>query len=72
MVLQGSGRVTAWGLNLNRRASVPSTVVDAVAIVASFNNSAVALRSGSIIIFGSNLDQALVTRTVTRTPTPTP
>ena len=68
LALQNNGKVTAWGLDVSKRASVPGTVVDAVAIAASYTNSVVSLRNGKIITFGSSLDQALITRTPTRTP----
>jgi alpha-tubulin suppressor-like RCC1 family protein len=79
LAILGNGRVVAWGLNLNNRASVPGTAVDAISITAAYNNSVIALRNGSLITIGLRQQNSMITRTPTsivlggsvRSPTPT-
>ena len=68
LALLNTGKVIAWGLNSNNRATIPGSVNNAVAIAASYTNSAISLRNGQVIVVGAKLSNALITRT----PTPGP
>jgi alpha-tubulin suppressor-like RCC1 family protein len=72
LAITDDGRVVAWGLNADNRMRIPASMTNVLSITAGYVNSVITLRDGSLHIIGSTNSGANMTRSPTRTSTPTP
>ena len=61
-----------WSRNENNQVTIPKGITNAFSIGAGYVNSVISLRDGRVIVIGAPENDALITRTPTKTATPTP
>ena len=66
------GTVFGWGRNENNVYSVPAEYKDIYTVAAGYANTILGLRSGRVIVLGDQTNDVGVSRTPTKTATPTP
>ena len=66
------GTVFGWGRNENNVYSVPAEYKDIYTVAAGYANTILGLRSGRVIVLGDQSNDVGVSRTPTKTATPTP
>jgi hypothetical protein len=72
MAMMNDGTVFGWGRNENNQVSIPKGITNAFSIGAGYVNSVISLRDGRVIVIGAPEHGVLITRTPTKTATPTP
>ena len=72
MALTNAGKVIGWGDNSYKQLEVPAEYTDIYTIAAGYANSALGLRNGRIIVLGDPANDVMISRTPTKTATPTP
>jgi len=64
--------VLAWGRNDYNQTYIPPEYTDIYSAFAGYSNTILGLRSGRVVVLGSQTDGVDVSRTPTKTATPTP
>ena len=72
MAVKNDGTVLAWGRNDYNQIIIPTEYKDIYSAFAGYANTILGLRSGRIVVLGSQTDGIDVSRTPTKTATPTP
>jgi alpha-tubulin suppressor-like RCC1 family protein len=72
VALTNSGKVIGWGDNRVHQLDIPAEYNDIYTVAASYANTILGLRSGRIIVLGDQSNDIGVSRTPTKTATPTP
>ncbi len=72
LALGNDGTIYAWGRNDNKQIEIPEGYRDVAVVGAGYVNSVIGLRDGRILAIGAPQHDALVSRTPTKTATPTP
>ncbi|MFM2310596.1 MAG: Cellulosome-anchoring protein precursor, partial [Chloroflexota bacterium] len=72
MAVKNDGTVLAWGRNDYQQIIIPTEYKDIYSAFAGYSNTILGLRSGRIVVLGSQTDGVDVSRTPTKTATPTP
>ena len=72
LALGNNGSVYAWGRNDFKQIEIPEGYRDIAVIGAGYVNTVIGLRDGRILAIGAPENDALVSRTPTKTATPTP
>jgi hypothetical protein len=72
MAVKNNGDVIAWGRNDYNQTYIPPEYTDIYSVAAGYANTILGLRSGRIVVLGSQTDGVDVSRTPTKTATPTP
>ncbi len=72
MAVKKSGEVIAWGRNDFNQTFIPPEYTDVYSAFAGYANTILGLRSGRVIVLGDQNNGVDVSRTPTRTATPTP
>ena len=72
LALGNNGTVYAWGRNDNKQIDIPEGYRDIAVVGAGYVNTVIGLRDGRILAIGASENDALVSRTPTKTATPTP
>ena len=72
IALSNSGKVFAWGDNSVNQLNIPTEYTDIYTVAASYTNTILGLRNGRIIVLGDQSNDVGVSRTPTKTATPTP
>lgn len=72
VALSKSGKVFAWGDNSAKQTDIPAEYTDIYTVAASYANTILGLRNGRIIVIGDQSNDIGVSRTPTKTATPTP
>ena len=72
LALGNNGTVYAWGRNDNKQIDIPEGYRDIAVVGAGYVNTVIGLRDGRILALGAAENEALVSRTPTKTATPTP
>jgi alpha-tubulin suppressor-like RCC1 family protein len=70
--LGNNGTVYAWGRNDNKQIDIPKGYNDIAVVGAGYVNTVIGLRDGRVLALGAAQNEALVSRTPTKTATPTP
>jgi hypothetical protein len=61
-----------WGSNENNQVSIHKGITSAFSIRIGYANTILGLRNGRVVVLGSQTDGVGVSRTPTKTATPTP
>jgi len=72
VALSNAGKVYAWGDNSVNQLNIPTEYTDIYTVAASYANTILGLRNGRIIVIGDQTNDVGVSRTPTKTATPTP
>ena len=72
VALSNAGKVYAWGDNSVNQTNIPTEYTDIYTVAASYANTILGLRNGRIIVLGDQTNDVGVSRTPTKTATPTP
>ena len=72
MAMMHDGTLFGWGRNEFNQITIPTGITNAEHIGVGYVNSIITLRSGVVVAIGAPQENALVSRTPTRTATPTP
>jgi len=72
LALGNNGTVYAWGRNDNKQIEIPEGYRDIAVVGAGYVNTVIGLRDGRILAIGAAGSDALITRTPTKSATPTP
>ena len=72
VALSNAGKVYAWGDNGANQTIIPAEYTDIYTVAASYANTILGLRNGRIIVLGDQSNDVGVSRTPTKTATPTP
>ena len=72
MALMHDGTLFGWGRNEYNQTTIPDGITNAEHIGVGYVNSIITLRSGVVVAIGAPQHSALVSRTPTKTATPTP
>lgn len=72
VALSKAGKVFAWGDNGVNQLNIPAEYTDIYTVAASYTNTILGLRNGRIIVIGDQSNDVGVSRTPTKTATPTP
>jgi hypothetical protein len=72
LALGNNGTVYAWGRNDNKQIDIPKGYNDIAVVGAGYVNTVIGLRDGRVLALGAAQNDALVSRTPTKTATPTP
>lgn len=72
VALSKAGKVFAWGDNGVNQLNIPAEYTDIYTVAASYTNTILGLRNGRIIVIGDQSNSVGVSRTPTKTATPTP
>jgi Regulator of chromosome condensation (RCC1) repeat len=72
IALTNSGKVIGWGDNSVNQLDIPEEYTDIYTVAAGYANTIVGLRNGRIIVLGDQSNDVGVSRTPTKTATPTP
>ncbi|MFM2308305.1 MAG: Cellulosome-anchoring protein precursor [Chloroflexota bacterium] len=72
MAVKNNGDVIAWGRNDYNQIVIPTEYKDIYSAFAGYANTILGLRSGRIVVLGAQTDGIDVSRTPTKTATPTP
>jgi alpha-tubulin suppressor-like RCC1 family protein len=72
IALTNSGKVIGWGDNSFNQLNIPAEYTDIYTVAASYTNTILGLRNGRIIVIGDQSNDIGVSRTPTKSATPTP
>ena len=72
LVVQNDGKVFGWGRNDNNVYVIPPEYTDIYTVAAGYANTILGLRNGRVIVIGDQTNGVDVSRTPTKTATPTP
>jgi alpha-tubulin suppressor-like RCC1 family protein len=72
MAVKNNGEVIAWGRNDYNQTIIPPEYTDIYSAFAGYANTILGLRSGRVIVLGDQNNGVAVSRTPTKTATPTP
>jgi hypothetical protein len=72
LVVQTDGKVFGWGRNDNNVYVIPPEYTDIYTVAAGYANTILGLRNGRVIVIGDQTNGVDVSRTPTKTATPTP
>jgi hypothetical protein len=72
LALGNNGTVYAWGRNDFKQIEIPEGYRDIAVVGAGYVNTVIGLRDGRILAIGAPENDALISRTPTKTATPTP
>jgi hypothetical protein len=72
LALGNNGTVYAWGRNDNKQIEIPEGYRDIAVVGAGYVNTVIGLRDGRILAIGAAESDALISRTPTKSATPTP
>jgi hypothetical protein len=72
LVVQKDGTVFGWGRNVKNVYSISPEYTDIYTVAAGYTNTILGLRSGRVIVVGNPASSVDVSRTPTKTATPTP
>jgi alpha-tubulin suppressor-like RCC1 family protein len=72
VALTNSGKVIGWGDNSGNQLTVPDESSDIYTVVAGYANTILGLRSGRVVVLGDQNNGVDVSRTPTKSATPTP
>ncbi len=72
LAVKQDGTVFGWGRNVNNVYTVPAEYTDIYTVAAGYANTILGLRNGRIIVLGDQTNGIHVSRTTTKTATPTP
>jgi hypothetical protein len=72
LVVQHDGTVFGWGRNDNNVYVIPPEYTDIYTVAAGYTNTILGLRNGRAIVLGDQSNDVDVSRTPTKTATPTP
>jgi hypothetical protein len=72
LAVKNDGTVIGWGRNENKVYTIPDEYTDIFSVAAGYANTILSLRNGRIIVLGDMLNGVGVSRTPTKTATPTP
>jgi hypothetical protein len=72
IALTNSGKVIGWGDNSFNQLNIPAEYTDIYTAAASYTNTILGLRNGRIIVIGEQSNDIGVSRTPTKSATPTP
>jgi len=72
LVVQNDGTVFGWGRNDNNVYVIPPEYTDIYTVAAGYANTILGLRNGRVIVIGDQTNGIDVSRTPTKTATPTP
>jgi alpha-tubulin suppressor-like RCC1 family protein len=72
MAVRNDGTVLAWGRNDYNQIIIPAEYKDVYSAFAGYANTILGLRNGRVVVLGSQTDGVGVSRTPTKTATPTP
>lgn len=72
LAVKKDGTVFGWGRNDNNVYVIPPEYTDIYTVAAGYANTILGLRNGRIIVLGDQTNDVAVSRTPTRTATPTP
>ena len=72
MVVKNNGEVVAWGRNDYNQTFIPTEYTDIYSAFAGYANTILGLRNGRIIVLGDQSNGVDVSRTPTKSTTPTP
>lgn len=72
MALRHDGKVFGWGRNDRNQLSIPPGYTYVEHIGVGYANSILTMRGGQVVAIGAPEHDALISRTPTKTATPTP
>ena len=72
LAVKKDGTVFGWGRNDNNVYVIPPEYTDIYTVAAGYTNTILGLRNGRIIVLGDQSNGVGVSRTPTKTATPTP
>jgi alpha-tubulin suppressor-like RCC1 family protein len=72
MALKNDGTAFGWGRNDSNQIMIPEGYKDFFSVNAGYANSIIGLRNGGILVLGDQTNDVGVSRTPTKTATPTP
>lgn len=72
LAVKKDGTVIGWGRSDNKVYDVPAEYRDIYTVAAGYTNTILGLRTGRVVVLGSQTDGVDVSRTPTKTATPTP
>ena len=72
MAVKNDGSVLAWGRNDFNQIVIPTEYTNIYSAFAGYSNTILGLRTGRVVVLGSQTDGVDVSRTPTKTATPTP
>jgi alpha-tubulin suppressor-like RCC1 family protein len=72
MALKNDGTAFGWGRNDSNQITIPAGYKDFFSVNAGYANSIIGLRNGGILVLGDQTNDVGVSRTPTKTATPTP
>ena len=72
IALTNGGKVIGWGDNSVNQLIIPAEYTDIYTVAASYANTILGLRNGRIIVIGDQSNDIAVSRTPTKSATPTP
>ena len=72
MAVKNNGEVIAWGRNDYNQTFIPPEYTDIYSAFAGYANTILGLRNGRVIVLGDQNNGVAVSRTPTKTATPTP
>ena len=72
LAVRADGTVFGWGRNENNVYTVPTEYTDIFTVAAGYTNTILGLRSGRVVVLGDQSNDVGVSRTPTKTATPTP
>jgi hypothetical protein len=72
LAVKKDGTVFGWGRNDNNVYVIPPEYTDIYTVAAGYTNTILGLRNGRIIVLGDQSNDVAVSRTPTKTATPTP
>jgi alpha-tubulin suppressor-like RCC1 family protein len=72
MAVKKDGTVIAWGRNDFNQTFIPPEYTDIYSAFAGYANTILGLRNGRVIVLGDQNNGVAVSRTPTKTATPTP
>jgi hypothetical protein len=72
LVVQNDGKVFGWGRNDNNVYVIPPEYTNIYTVAAGYANTILGLRNGRVIVIGDQTNGVDVSRTPTKTATPTP
>jgi hypothetical protein len=72
LAVRNDGTVFGWGDNSFKQLEIPAEFTDIYNASAGYTNTILGLRNGRIIVLGDQSNDVGVSRTPTKTATPTP
>jgi hypothetical protein len=72
MAMMNDGTLFGWGRNENNQVTIPTGINNAEHIGVGYVNSIITLRNSVVLAIGASANDALVSRTPTKSATPTP